>query len=570
MKKIVLALVVLVSCSKTDKGTTSTMPVSQEESIRFTTNLDTGTYNVADTLPITISVSSKLPSAGVIYSITITWTDSAKQVYKLDTTLTTSILSFNIPGLKKAGSYSLLIGVTSKSTPSNTFNKPISIVNNPILRFMGYRVNTALKQKDEINYWRDCGVMWDIIVRNFNILPNGQVNSNFIVQTIPGDFNNDGYIDIFNPGTGSYAGVPVDNAQWLIWNPSIKAFENKRLFNDKSLLYFGGNQRRSISYDINKDGYTDVVIYDSGDDGLNYTGPRPLQPLRIVLSDGKGGYDLKDLNNITPKLMYNHSGDIGDLNNDGYPDLVSATGNTIYISWGIPSYPYFSNNVSYFSVDYFNPNLVSNNGFGDNVPQAAGADIITIADINKDGWNDIIEGCAEMSMKFDTYLPFDIKNRVLINQGKGRFNQNGIIQLPFYLDDMSNINIRPTNHDYRVIDFNDDGLNDIISTSSLSYDNFHFNLYIQNKDGSFSLEKNKFTFTINQNNRIKGSVPGYWKAWLVLYDFNGDGIKDVSYIDGINFNNELKTKSVFIKTGSQFIEQDFYQFDPYLNSIKPK
>lgn len=570
MKKIVLALVVLVSCSKTDKGTTSTMPVSQEESIRFTTNLDTGTYNVADTLPITISVSSKLPSAGVIYSITITWTDSAKQVYKLDTTLTTSILSFNIPGLKKAGSYSLLISVTSKSTPLNTFNKPISIVNNPILRFVGYRVNTALKQKDEINYWRDCGVMWDIIVRNFNILPNGQVNSNFIVQTIPGDFNNDGYIDIFNPGTGSYAGVPVDNAQWLIWNPSIKAFENKRLFNDKSLLYFGGNQRRSISYDINKDGYTDVVIYDSGDDGLNYTGPRPLQPLRIVLSDGKGGYDLKDLNNITPKLMYNHSGDIGDLNNDGYPDLVSATGNTIYISWGIPSYPYFSNNVSYFSVDYFNPNLVSNNGFGDNVPQAAGADIITIADINKDGWNDIIEGCAEMSMKFDTYLPFDIKNRVLINQGKGRFNQNGIIQLPFYLDDMSNINIRPTNHDYRVIDFNDDGLNDIISTSSLSYDNFHFNLYIQNKDGSFSLEKNKFTFTINQNNRIKGSVPGYWKAWLVLYDFNGDGIKDVSYIDAINFNNELKTKSVFIKTGSQFIEQDFYQFDPYLNSIKPK
>ena len=109
MKKIVLALVVLVSCSKTDKGTTSTMPVSQEESIRFTTNLDTGTYNVADTLPITISVSSKLPSAGVIYSITITWTDSAKQVYKLDTTLTTSILSFNIPGLKKAGSYSLLM-----------------------------------------------------------------------------------------------------------------------------------------------------------------------------------------------------------------------------------------------------------------------------------------------------------------------------------------------------------------------------------------------------------------------------------------------------------------------------
>jgi hypothetical protein len=56
----------------------------------------------------------------------------------------------------------------------------------------------------------------------------------------------------------------------------------------------------------------------------------------------------------------------------------------------------------------------------------------------------------------------------------------------------------------------------------------------------------------------------------MLYDFNGDGIKDVSYIDNTNFLGELKTKTVFIRTGDQYIEQDFYQFDPYLNSIKPK
>ena len=288
------------------------------------------------------------------------------------------------------------------------------------------------------------------------------------------------------------------------------------------------------------------------------------------MSDGKGGYDLKDLNNITPTNYYNHSGDIGDLNNDGYPDLVSATGNTIYISWGIANYPFFGNKVAYFSVDYFNSNLVSDNGFGDNVPQAAGADIITIADVNKDGWNDIIEGGSEMSMKYDTYLPWDLKNRVLINQGKGRFNQNGIIQLPYYLDDLSNVSKRGTNHDYRVLDFNNDGLNDIISSSSVSYDDYHFNLYLQNKDGSFSLDKTKFTFNINANNRAKGTVPGHWKPWLMLYDFNGDGIKDVSYIDNTNFLGELKTKTVFIRTGGQFIEQDFYQFDPYLNSIKPK
>ena len=572
MKKVIFALgfLFVLACSKTEVAITPPTPVVQEEAVKFTTNLDTGTYNVADTLPLVVTVSSKAPASGFIYSIITIWTDSAKQIFKLDTTSSSTSLNLNVPGLKKSGNYSLSVTVTSKSTSTNTLNKSIPVVNNPLGRFMGYKVNISLRQKDEINYWRDCGVMWDVIVRNFNILRNGQVNSNFMSQTIPGDFNNGGYIDIFNPGTGAYAGVPADNTQWLIWNPSTKTFDNKKLFNDKSLIYFGGNQRRSVSYDINKDGYTDAVIFDLGDDGLNYNGPRPLQPIRIVLSDGKGGYDLKDLTNITPNLMYNHSGDIGDLNNDGYPDLVSATGKTIYISWGIPNYPYFSNNVAYFSVDYFNPNLVSDNGFGDNVPQAAGADIITIADVNKDGWNDIIEGCAEMSMKYDTYLPWDIKNRVLINQGKGRFNQNGIIQLPYYLDDLSNINFRGTNHDYRVLDFNNDGLNDIISSSSVSYDNYHFNLYLQNKDGSFSLDKTKFTFNINANKKAQGTIPGNWKPWLVLYDFNGDGVKDISYIDNSNFLGELKTKTVFIRTGDQYIEQDFYQFDPYLNSIKPK
>ena len=142
--------------------------------------------------------------------------------------------------------------------------------------------------------------------------------------------------------------------------------------------------------------------------------------------------------------------------------------------------------------------------------------------------------------------------------------------MPFYLDDLSNVSRRGTNHDYRVLDFNNDGLNDIISSSSISYDEYHFNLYLQNKDGSFSLDKTKFTFNINTDNRVQGKVPGHWKPWLMLYDFNGDGIKDVSYIDNTNFLGELKTKTVFIRTGDQYIEQDFYQFDPYLNSVKPK
>jgi hypothetical protein len=444
--------------------------------------------------------------------------------------------------------------LTSTSNPLDLkIDKPINLkALFQQIKFQGYSVNKTLLSKNEIEYWRDCGVMWDLIMYRYNILPNGQTLSNFAAQAITGDFNGDGYIDVFNPGTGSFAGVPVDYCQWIIWNPVTKVFENKKLLND-----------------INKDGYTDVVVLDSGDDGLNYNGPRPLQPIRLVLSDGKGGYDLKELNNITPNYMYNHSGDIGDLNNDGKLDLVVATGNTVYISWGINAFPYFSNKVSYFSVDFFNPNLVSDNGFGESVPQAAGGvRQIKIYDINKDGWNDIIEAGPEQSSAIDNYLPFDLKSRILINQGSGRFNQKGIVQLPFYFDDLTGK--RPfSNHDFRVIDYNNDGLNDIISTSSIDYDNYGFMIYVQNTDGTYKIEKSKFVFNINSNRRVKGTTPGYWKPWLVLYDFNNDGLKDISYIDNTNFDAELKTKTVFIRTGDNYVEQDYYQFDDFAKSIKP-
>jgi hypothetical protein len=76
-------------------------------------------------------------------------------------------------------------------------------------------------------------------------------------------------------------------------------------------------------------------------------------------------------------------------------------------------------------------------------------------------------------------------------------------------------------------------------------------------------------FNINSNRRVKGTTPGYWKPWLVLYDFNNDGLKDISYIDNTNFDAELKTKTVFIRIGDNYVEQDYYQFDDFAKSIKP-
>lgn len=110
MKKIIIILWVLCiyACTKTETPSTPAPTVVKEESISFTTNIDTGAYYVSDTLPLIISVTSKLPTSGVMISVISTWTDSSKQINKIDTTLLQSSANINIPGLKKEGTYIIL------------------------------------------------------------------------------------------------------------------------------------------------------------------------------------------------------------------------------------------------------------------------------------------------------------------------------------------------------------------------------------------------------------------------------------------------------------------------------
>ncbi len=110
----------------------------------------------------------------------------------------------------------------------------------------------------------------------------------------------------------------------------------------------------------------------------------------------------------------------------------------------------------------------------------------------------------------------------------------------------------------------------MITTGPVNYDDFYIYLLIQNKDGSFQISTSPIVYNINSNRR-SGSYGSSWKPWLIYYDFNGDGKKDISYIDAHNYwNSSLTRKSVFIRTGNQFIEDDLYKYDVFLNSIKPK
>jgi len=422
-----------------------------------------------------------------------------------------------------------------------------------VKNFKGYKVDSNARSLGT-NYWENNPVLPDLMVdlfqKNLNPLQNNiYAYASFSTALALGDFNNDGYIDVFNGGA-AYNGISAHLA-FLIWNPSTQKYDEKNLLNDST--NFIGGPTKIVPVYLNNDNYVDLVVFGHVDEGNPNS---PNEPISLIISDGKGGYDLTKLSYLIPSNLLHFTiegGDVGDLNGDGLPDLFITCNSHSYIFLGIPSYPYFSNQMfAHFASDTIN--FSSNNGFGEVVPDGAGAVYqAVIKDVNGDGRNDVILAAGEQANP-------NIQSRVLINQGQGKFNESGIVKLPFY--DTSLLSKGVLNQDYFVDDLNGDGLSDIISVNTVGYKTWNIFTYIAQRDGSFKIDTSWIKYTLNSTDRVN------WKYRLVYYDFNGDGKKDISFLDAGCMayyvpNNDYKKKTVFIRSGNQFVENSFYNYDTY-------
>jgi|GEM_PF-1159071 len=455
--------------------------------------------------------------------------------------------------------------LTGKETPKNiTVDKEKNVTVKFIKTFMGYKVAANARQLGT-DYWENSILPSDLIVavfqRNYeNHHPSGA----YAVWTeaiCNGDFNNDGYMDVFNGGT-AFGGQIKATVAFLIWNPLTKIFEEKNLINDKTNNI--GHPRLVTPVYLNSDNYVDLVIHGMRDEGLNSS---PNEPVSICLSDGKGGYDITKLD-LEPKSLANQFGhewgDVEDVSGDGLPDLFVSANSHSYIFWGINTFPYFTNiNFAHFASD--TKNFSSDNGFGEVVPSGAGAVYGGVfLDVNKDEQKDLLLAVGENGIQPNGNKD---QQRVLLNKGKGRFNETGVIKLPLY---SNQINSGINQFDYKVDDLNGDGRLDIIAINSVKYSQWNIVIYLQQSDGSFVIDTSLVEYNLNTISR-----PQY-KTRLVYSDINGDGLKDISYINSsitpyyMLQNNELLTKSVFIRVGNKFVEKDYYQFDPYAKSLKDK
>jgi hypothetical protein len=420
--------------------------------------------------------------------------------------------------------------------------------------FTGYKVNPNAKQLGR-SYWENITITSELMLSVFQTsLKSNTGHTEIETETVSfGDFNLDGYIDIFNTG-GSHNG-PYTGFAFLIWNPTSKIFEWKNLFNDTSFKTIGGNPNKIIPIYLNGDDYVDFIIFDNGDeDNLN----SPNEPIRYVLSDGKGKYDLKSIetNESEPETWSRkYGGDIGDIDGDYIPDLIIACNTLLYIYKGIKDYPYFTINNRIKYIDSSWSWIADVNNQYDIVASEFTNLVfdVKILDFNKDGKNDIITIGKENTN--------GLRQRILLNTGGfwgGNFSKQNIVKLPEHIID-KNYEVQ----DNYIIDIDNDGDYDIITLGSdFNFTNWSLNLFKQNSINNYQVS--------NIDANIKGAVK------LIYNDFNNDGLKDIGFQESMGdikiskVSNSIYNKKVYIKEGNSFVKKSVYDFDNYAKEIRDK
>jgi hypothetical protein len=479
------------------KAINLTCTFEKEEAIKFSTNLDTGSYNVLDTLPLVITVSSKLPKAGILYSILVNWTDSSKQIFKLDTSLTVSSLSLNIPGLKKRGAYSLSVTVTSKSTSTNTLSKNLNAINK----------TRVYKNYTKTSYELSNFDTWFSSSQLIKADGTRYTNNPFIdEQSTQIDIDGDGLEDLFYFESYDLQISPTPNPP-----PSIFMNNGNNL---KQTNYTGTNIKnphgvKLLIGDFNNDSLPDIFSNVAVDPPF-FAFPFLNDNCHLILNSKNGLSSVKEF----PDQGFWYTGCSGDIDNDGDLDIITfnfhSQGN------GVKSRIMWNDGKANFTIDF--------NGIGD-IPVA---DISELVDINVDGFLDLV-------INFHPNGPSRINDfRILWGNGKG-FNLNNSTAISLSGDKfLQNIDF---------IDIDGDGIKEIIPSgnySSSSGTTVYFISFYKSDD------KGK-TFTDKTIQYIDNNIANRFYH-IRVQDIDKNGLFDI-------FSGERKDNIRWEWNGSKFIKK---------------
>lgn len=347
-----------------------------------------------------------------------------------------------------------------------------------------------------------------------------------------GDFNNDGYDDLF------FTGNMVDNALYL--NQGGFTFSD---ISDQAGIKSPGQWSSGISVvDINADGRMDVYVCNntSEDENLRENNLYINQGLDDegfpFFKDEAVAYGLND-------NSYSVNSAFFDFDNDTDLDVI-----IIINEMQETRFPgrYQKNKVrkeTYQRVDRLYKNVFNEEkGHAEfkDVSEQAGISVagfslgVNITDINQDGWQDI-------------YITNDFLSNDLfyINQQDGTFK------------DEAKKYFKHTSHSAMgndVTDINNDGLSDIIALDMLPEDNYrqkkllgpnNYTFYINNERYGYTYQYVRNTLQLNQGMLGENEEPLFseisllsgvsatdWSWTPLVADFNNDGFKDIIITNG--------------------------------------
>jgi hypothetical protein len=363
MKRVIFALGVIIvfACSKTEVPVIPPTPVVQEETIKFSISPDMTSNNYLlnkDTLDLIISVNSKIPSQGILYSIQVNRADSSVAVFKLDTVSNQSSINIKATGLNIKGNYTVKITLTSKTTSTNTINQNYTLSRNRVYKnylsssydlsnydtwFSSaqlyksdgskYLYNPFIDEQsaqldidgdglEDLFYFESYDLKISptpnpppsIFMNNGTTLKQTNYTGANIkdphgTKILVGDFNNDSLPDIFSnvavdPPFGAFPFLNDNNH--LLLN-SKNGFASVKEFPDQGFWYTG------CSGDIDNDGDIDIIAF-------NFHNQTNGVKSRIMWNDGKANFT-NDFNGVGD-IPVVYQSELVDVNNDGFLDLV--------------------------------------------------------------------------------------------------------------------------------------------------------------------------------------------------------------------------------------------------------
>ena len=281
----------------------------------------------------------------------------------------------------------------------------------------------------------------------------------YLQGMVSGDFNKDGKLDFAFTQSTSYSNYGG--------NSGVCIGDGTGNFPTISQYSIGVLPQNPLKADVNKDGFLDLLFYDT-------TG------LDLVYGKAAGIFDAPQF--VAPDNATSFTGKfaVGDINKDSIPDMITF-GTYIYTFEGLGNggfKPAVALDQNKYKLGFQNSALL-------------------ITDVNKDGNNDIVIA--------GNYLPPGTNTStgsltILYGNAAGGFNETDARSFP--------VGINPTS--LKAADFNADGFLDFAVVSAGTYS---VSILINNRNGQFQAARNFTT--------------GLDPQTMTTADFNGDNLVDL-------------------------------------------